>query len=280
MNSSRSIAAVIVAIAASLLVAGCYTQPGTVREEGESPTAADNPTQYDTSAADSSAYSDESYDGARRHFYYDYYYPPVSVGVGFYDAWWYGYYSPWSVGVYWGWPYWGGYYGGYYPYSPYYPYYPYYGYGYYGGYYPYYGGSYAVRTFGSTRGGGTTRGGYASYPSRLTPSGATGVRTSARTAGQGVGRSVPAVRTPSGSTRLAPSATKRGGSRTGVRSTQPRSRLSSPPARSGGRSYPSPSVRGGGNYGGGRSYAPPSGGRSGGGSRGGSSGSRGGGGRR
>ncbi len=292
MNHAPTYIKVLTAVAASLLVAGCYTQTGTVREDSDAPDygSADSRPGYDTSAVDSGAYNDDTYESARRHFYYDYYYPyaypPVSVGFGFYDAWWYGYY-PWYTSVYWTWPYYGwGFYAGYYPY---------YGWGYYGGYYPYYdhhypvyGAPYArVRTSGVTRGGGYTRGGPATYGGRLAPSATAGTRTGSRAAGRDAVTQGSAGRTGARPGRVTPgyrgqaSRRESGYMRGGTRTSPPSSRLATPPSRSwrggerpsGGRSYspaPSPGSRGGSSGpSGGR--APSSGGHpSSGGSRGGS----------
>jgi hypothetical protein len=260
---------VFAALAASLLLAGCYTQTGSVREESEAPAEGytDSRAAYDTTAADSGAYSDDSYESSRRHFYYDSYYPVVAVGVGFYDAWWYGYY-PWYASVYWSWPYYGwGYYGAYYPY---------YGWGYYGGYYPYhpyhdgyapyYATAYArTRTFGTTRGGGSTRGGSPAYGGRSVPSVSAGVRPAARLGGRGAETRVSTARGPARTSRLSPAAgsqsarrqVDRGNIREGWRSSVPRSRLNAPSSSGG--------SRGGERVSSGRSTSPPpSSGRSGG----------------
>ena len=147
-----------------LLASGCYTQFGSVQED-----LSENAVDEGTFAYEDST-SAEDFENARRQFYYDYYYPPVTVGIGFaypwhsgfYPAYGFGCYSPW-LDPWYGWC--GSAYPAYYAYwhYPYWGYSPYYGHGgvYYGNNGGYvdqgsrpYGGT---RTFGSTRTPGSTR---------------------------------------------------------------------------------------------------------------------------
>jgi hypothetical protein len=146
----------------ALTVSGCYTQFGATQEE----TYAEEP-EYEA-YDDSTAYVEEGYEEARERFYFDYYYPTVSVGFGIG----YPYYYGWSDYYYD--PYWWGP-GCWFP-SYWYPSCAFYGYPFYRGYhypvYPGYGypshpiyspGIAAVHTrtrnFGNTRTTGGTRGG-------------------------------------------------------------------------------------------------------------------------
>ena len=158
------------ALALILLVPGCYTQFGTVGEKDYFAEFPDDDaiTSEEVTAQEDTAqfYDDEEYDIARNRFYFDYYYPAVSFGIGFgYPGYWYDpFWSPW-YGYY---PslYYGGYAsywypgGGWYPswqccYYPVDPYPP----------YPVAPVAYSrSRTTGTTRGGGSgggtvTRGG-------------------------------------------------------------------------------------------------------------------------
>jgi hypothetical protein len=154
----------IIALATILMLGGCYTQFGAVGEEdlfAEFPEDEVIVAQEAPAADDTSQVSENDYAAARDQFYYDYYYPPVSVGIGFgYPSYWYGpYWDPWygyyGSPYYWGYAsYWysgGGWYPtwccGYYPVDPYPP-------------YPVAPVAYATsRTAGTTRGGGTRTGG-------------------------------------------------------------------------------------------------------------------------
>jgi hypothetical protein len=144
--------------AALLMLAGCYTQFGSLRTPREDGSSSEY-TQAEEPLADS--VSDEEYTNARQRFYDESYYP-TSVSIGFDYAWG----SPWYSRSPWGW-YGSSWYG-----SPWY-YDPLYGFnggyvayhGYYGG--PYYGGGSAVgaprypgatRRIGPNRTYGTTRG--------------------------------------------------------------------------------------------------------------------------
>ncbi len=164
MQYKQLIFTIFVAIFA-LVISGCYTQLGTVKNEspeyteeysGEEYTQDsqnDNEYQYDDRAAVINNYY---YDGAYwypRHrwmfssYYPSYYWPSVAFSYAYYDPWFYDrywYYDPWVCGTPWV------YYGHYNHYNYYNPYYYYWGSGYYGG------GKTITRTnrdFGDTRGG-------------------------------------------------------------------------------------------------------------------------------
>ena len=148
----------------AITISGCYTQFGATQEE----TYVEEP-EYEA-YDDSIAYAEEGYEEAREQFYFEYYYPTISVGFGigypYYYGWPYYYYDPywWGPGC-WFPSYWYpscAFYG-----YPFYPVYPGYSYSSYPIYSP---GVAAVHTttrnFGNTRttggnrgGGGGTRGG-------------------------------------------------------------------------------------------------------------------------
>ena len=142
---------------------GCYTQFGaTEAESSEVPSveeyAADS---LETPRSETAA---EDYESARYRFYFSMGYPYVGFGVsyGYVDPWYY--YWPtyyWPAYAWYGYPYW--YSGGYWP-GYWYPppggwccgYYPAY-------WYPTYTTYVSTRTFGTTRGYGSTRSGYGVY---------------------------------------------------------------------------------------------------------------------
>lgn len=189
-----------------VVVSGCYTEVGTVRETRTEEYAEEEATAYDDSA------DAAGYDDARARFYEDYYYyyprmviapPYVTFGFGWgaywdpYPYWWYGYGPPGWYPVYWG---------GYYPYP-----YSWYG-GYYHGYYPgyYYPPTYAYRpvstsypvgAYGNTRTFGTTR----------TATGGTGTSMQSLPV---AGRSSTAVRPSGGTTSRNPGTAVRSGKET------------------------------------------------------------------
>ncbi len=294
----------------AMLVAGCYTQVGSTREDRYSDeytsqqSEAVDTTAYDSTAGQGDTYFDE-YGYPRSRFYLGYYYPSwVTFGVG------YGVYDPWCWNWWYADPFWAGYYypslygGWWYPGYGYYPWYG--GYGGYGGhgYGSHHGGYASVRQFGSTRGlGGVTRGYAGGARGTVEPAARdmfrdqqlpVGLRnTTGRNTGSSSGTVGPQVRSRGGaatgsrssrgSQAVRPGST-RGGTRDGVR-TPPRHAPREtyvPPAPSRGSGSPAPSVAP--RSGEGRSSAPAggrssSGGSSGGGGR--SSGStRGSGGRR
>jgi hypothetical protein len=90
-------------IVLAMAVSGCYTQFGATREE----TYAEEPEyeMYEDSAAYAEEYTEEEYQEARERFYFDYYYPSFSIGVGFggpwYGGWSYAYYDPYWWGPGW-----------------------------------------------------------------------------------------------------------------------------------------------------------------------------------
>jgi hypothetical protein len=137
-------------LAAGLTLSGCYTQFAT----NERDPYADGEQGYTTQDTSGAA----GYTESRERFYSDYYMtaPTLTIGATFWDPWGYpgyGYgawwcYNPWYNPYYPIYP-------GYWP-GAYYPYYPYYGTG--GGYYGYHAKPAGVRTFGSGRYTGSTRG--------------------------------------------------------------------------------------------------------------------------
>lgn len=245
-------------------LSGCYTQLETAgSDSGYAEREEYRGTDIDTAYTDSSGYSDEEYEHARTHFYYDSYYPAFTFGVG------YGYYSPWY-----GRPYWG--YGYYYDPFAYYYYSPW-AWGPYGSiyepgwWYPHYGGSYATgrynapRNFGNSRMIGSTRrisGGYTVGASRAGASLAPGAVSrpsgslSRPSINSGRVRQTSPLRSPA--PRM--STTRRQGERVGMPSRSGTVNQGRVRRNSGGRYVaPSASPRGGGerSYGGGRSYSPP-----------------------
>jgi hypothetical protein len=183
----------IAAGAASLILAGCYTQFGSTQEDQPQ----DEVAYSESDTAEEVAVSEEGYDDARYRFYFSVGYPYWSpaFGIGFWDPY---PYDPWLWGppAYW-YPY-GAYYspGWYYP-SPvvYYP--PGYWYGPPVAGYPPVPVSYANRTFGTARSYGSSRTGVGAYrpPTStglgISPGAVTGVRpASTRPGGT---RSTPAV---------------------------------------------------------------------------------------
>jgi hypothetical protein len=122
-NVIKNIALAAVAIVAVVMLAGCYTQMGAVRDDRDEGYARqddvyqDNATQEqvgvvtDSTEQESGAYDDDEYESARSRFYYDYYYPSFTIGLGYYSWWrpWWGwgsgYYDPYYYGSYYG--YWG-----------------------------------------------------------------------------------------------------------------------------------------------------------------------------
>lgn len=151
---------VLAAAAASLVLAGCYTQFGTTEEE--QPADDITSSESDTVEGEEMVVT-EAYEDARYRFYVNVGYPywTPAFSVGFWDPY---PYDPWLWGppAYW------------YPYGAYYApgwYYPppvaYYPPGYWYGppVAPYPGGypAYANRTFGATRGYGSTRTGVGTY---------------------------------------------------------------------------------------------------------------------
>ncbi len=283
----RKYAPVAAVVVTALALSGCYTQVGSMREDREGDYSyrdEDRSAVTDSTEEQPGEYNDNDYEYDRGRFYFDYYYPSYTFGLGFYGSWW----SPWWA--------WGTWYNDPFLYGPYYNNW---GWGWYPGYvpgwwYPRYGGYYGTypyggrtRTFGNSRMVGTTRGGMYDPPGGGVLSG--GTRTSPGAVGRsGVTTRRPQPGRPSArpSSRVSPgrrsdgrfvppssSGTVNRGSRgEGRRSyTQPRS---APAPRNEGRSS------GGRTYGGGRSYSPPSShsspppsrGGSGGGSRGGGGG--------
>lgn len=90
----------------ALLLSGCYTQVGTVRNDRDT----ESPQEY--TEEDEYAYEDtvsqDQYQDARHQFYFGAYdsYPWLSFGYGYYDPWysrWAGYYSPYWYDPVWGW---------------------------------------------------------------------------------------------------------------------------------------------------------------------------------
>jgi hypothetical protein len=287
-----------VSLVAALALSGCYTEVGSVRGERDEDYAyhpEDQGVVPDTTMEESGNYTDNEYDRDRSRFYFDYYYPSFTFGLGYYSWWrpwwswgsWYydpfyyygGYYAPWG---------WGGYPG----YVP-------------GWWYPHYDGRFALspgyygrsRTFGNSRTVGMTRGTFT--PSggimygRVRSSSSTGGRTGVTSGRSQTGspsarpstRVSPGRRSQSSSRYVAPSygGTVNRGNRGQARREYVQPRSGSAQRREGrsggnrssgssGRSYSPPASMGSSH-----SSPAPSGG--GGGSRGGSGGSGGGGGR-
>ncbi len=142
--------------------AGCYTQLGSVQEDKG------YAQETDEAYAEEDTVSTEDYEEARGRFYddtYDYYYPTVTVGLGYpwywrYNSW--NYYNPYWYDPFWGWcgTYYPTYYGGWYHHGWYDGWYPgtYYGHGR-SGYATGGSGAYGTtRTYDSTRTAGTVRG--------------------------------------------------------------------------------------------------------------------------
>ncbi len=158
----RKLTTFLVVVASMLLMAGCYTQIGTTRDEPSSDYSyndQDSNSQPDT--ASGGGYDDD-YWRYRDQFYSNYYYnPPMYdpwgyrngiVMGGYYSPFWWNPWDPWYPGGGWYYPYssysglYGGYYGSYYG-----------GHGYYGAYAgsPGHG---TTRNFGVTRRSGSIRG--------------------------------------------------------------------------------------------------------------------------
>ncbi len=139
-----------VVLLSGFTLVGCYTQVSSTRDDMFSEEYANQETETSAVSDDSTGDTGEYFDEnglPRERYYFDSYYPAVSVGFGWYDPYWYGYGSWWGYGGWYGG--WGGYYPpycGYYP--PYYCYYP---------SYSYYDGYGVTRRTGSTRGSGDHR---------------------------------------------------------------------------------------------------------------------------
>jgi hypothetical protein len=80
----------------ALLSSGCYTQFGTVRDEG-----AVRYEEGDQNAANDTTANAEDYEYAHERFYEQCYYPGFAFGLGFYGPWWG--YDPYWYDPYWGW---------------------------------------------------------------------------------------------------------------------------------------------------------------------------------
>jgi hypothetical protein len=244
----------------ALLISGCYTQVGTVRDEpsreySASEQEVDNESPpADSGYSENGGYGDNNgdYDRYRERFYYDYYYPPFG--------------APWAFGA-------GVLMGGYYspffwnPWDPWYPgggwYYPHSAFPYYGGRYrqpfAYYnngaGGRYGqTRNFGVTRGrSGSVRGMSGGAPYGTSPT-ARGVTLPASGSSRGTSRSpatTATTRSTTGHNSGRSGAVDRAGhGRTG--GSRATGRYSTPP--------PPPRSSGGGSRGtsGGTRYSPPS----------------------
>jgi hypothetical protein len=266
---------VIAAVAASLVIAGCYTQFGSTEEE-QPP---DDVTYSEPDSLGGGVVSAEAYEDARYRFYVNVGYPywATSFSVGFWDPY---PFDPWLWGppAYW-YPY-GAYYspGWYYPPAAYYP--PAYWYGEPG--VPYPGGyaAYTNRTFGTTRGHGSAPTGGGAY--QTSPAGLGGRSASTlgvRPASTRLGRPTPTpavngrrTTTPSAVDRPTSTSPASRQGRTGTRGTTPKvrpapeqrqpqgsgSRQSVTPQRAPERksddSYARPRS---GDSGGSRSYTPP-----------------------
>ena len=128
MTNLKRKAIPLVLLAPALILAGCYTEVGGVKSEGETPDEQSyNNEEYLDSTVAGGQYPNEDYGNYRYPYGMSYYYPPyndpwfygpqpIYGGYGYYDPLWWDY----SPGYY------GGWYGAYYP--------PVYG-GYYGAYY-------------------------------------------------------------------------------------------------------------------------------------------------
>lgn len=275
MKALERIPFMVLVVFSGWLLAGCYTQVGTVRPEGP-----ENSTQEQSTTDDGETYDNDSSQGENEYFDgngyaeprygFNYYYPTFSMGFGYgyYEPWywrqslWYSYYDPFWCGTYYP-----AYYAGWYPpFGYYYP--PYYS----GGGYRYtYGGGRGgtTRTIGSTRGSGSVRGDGGTISRGGSSSGGTSLPTGVRSGSSVTGRAKEA--TPKVSTsRRKSDAGNRGGSRSGesVRggstrsggskeATPPRVRRETAP-----RPAPAPredrgTQRGDAGQSGGRSYTPP-----------------------
>ncbi len=284
VNFVRKYGLAMAVLVAVLALSGCYTQVGPVRGDRDYDYGyrdQDQGAVTDTTYEQPGDSSDYDYQNDRGRFYFDYYYPSFTFGLGYYDSWWrpwwaWGswYYDPFYYGSYyspWGWGY-----GGYTP-GWWYPHY--------GAYGPrYYGYAGRTRTFGNSRMVGATRGVYNNPGGGVMPG---GIRSSA---GGGSRTGVTTRRAPAAgpsarpSTRVAPgrrsdfngryvppgsSGSVNRGSRGEGRRQYAQPRYAPAPrseGRSGGRSYsPAPSAPS-------HSAPPPSRGGGGGGSRGGGGG--------
>ncbi len=167
-TTTRSLLLLGAAVLLGLWSSGCYTQLGSVRDDRD--VAYGDPNDYEYQAEDT--VSTEEYESARDQFYddsYNYYYPSVTLGLGYGAPWYWRYRSSYWYDPFWSDPYYG-WCGTSYPSYYYNSWWPPLLVGYGGGYYGhYYGtgsgyatrsaGSYgSTRTFGSTRSGGTVRG--------------------------------------------------------------------------------------------------------------------------
>lgn len=259
------------AAAASLVIAGCYTQFESAQDE-QPP---DQVTYSESDTVRGEAVSTEGYDDARYRFYVNVGYPYWSpaFSVGFWDPY---PFDPWLYGppAYW-YPY-GSYYspGWYYPPAAYYP--PGYWYAPPPAMYADGHAGYTNRTFGATRGYGATRGGGGAYrgaPATLGTSAATvsGLRPSTTRLGRPSSGSAVQGRktsTPSSVDRPASSRPAVRQGKTGTRSTTPQVRPAPEqrkPQNSGSRQSVAPprstddsavKTRSG-DSGGSRSYSPP-----------------------
>jgi len=265
--------AVLLSMITGWLFAGCYTQVGTVRSEDRAvylesqESSSENAEEYVEEPSGENTYFEENgYPGSRYGF--DYYYPTISIGFGYYDPWywrqsfWYSYYDPFWCGTYYP-----AYYAGWYP--PYGFYYP----PYYGGYRYTYSGGHGrgtTRTVGYTRGSGSTRGDNGTISRGNSSSGrSAALPTGVRSGSGGSNRTKEA--TPKVSTsRRKSDAGNRGGSRSGesVRGGSTRSggsrQATSPRVRREAAPKPAPAPRedrgtqrGDAGKSGGRSYTPP-----------------------
>jgi hypothetical protein len=166
-TTTRAVLLLGAAVLLGLWSSGCYTQLGSVRDDGDVAYAEPNDDEYQAE----DTVSTEEYEGARDQFYddsYNYYYPSVTLGLGYGAPWYWRYQSSYWYDPFWSDPYYG-WCGTSYP-SYYNSWWPPLLVGYWGGYYGHYyrtGSGYAARsagpygatrTFGSTRTGGTVRG--------------------------------------------------------------------------------------------------------------------------
>ena len=268
-NRLPIISALLLVIPSIFLMAGCYTQVGTMREgrgEGyDSGQAGERQAEEGYDSTENVQGNDYYFDNSgypRNRFYLSYYYPSFYAGFGYYDPWYTGYYNPYYYDPFWC--------GTYYPmvYAGWGHYYPPYYYGYYS--YGYHSsgslrGFGKTRTIGYTRGGGNTRGGQPIYGGGSSGTSLpTGMRSASSTGRGSTSGSVtaPSVRkSPAGDARkgvrgasVGRGGNTRGGSRTQV--AQPRTpqrppQGNTPPSDNGGQRS------GGERSGGGRSYTPP-----------------------
>jgi hypothetical protein len=275
------------ALLAAIMLSGCYTRLGTVRDEQgwEDEPLYEEPLygEADSSAADQDSYvTEDEYEDARDRLYYDYYYAPSYT-------WWD---DPWYWRPSWGWSYWYGSMWYRHP-SSYFWYWP-------GAvawadpgwWYPYNSGPHAWhggtvrsshRTFGTTRTlGGTrgdpgtsvTRGGtYAPLPSggavqrpsasqsSSNPSRRPAVNRGQRgEVGERSGRSATTTRRSGESVGKPAPSSRSQGRPAGVSTSRPKTGRSSRyvvPGTTGRSSTPAPAQRSAPRYDGGRSYSPP-----------------------